>query len=225
MNEATRILAIRHGQTAWNADSRIQGHTDIALDAVGEWQAQRLALALGDDDLQAIYSSDLTRARQTAAPLAARKGLQVCVDAGLRERGFGEFEGLSFAQIEQRWPEQAEAWRRRDPDFGARGGEVLRDFRDRVVAAVTRLARAHRGQSIALVTHGGVLDLLYREATRVALDAPRTWQVANAGINRLLHSGEGMVLVGWADVGHLQTLAAADAVAPTSTALPKVSMR
>ena len=164
---------------------------------------ERLALALGDDELQAIYSSDLTRARQTAAPLAARNELQARVDPGLRERGFGEFEGLSFKQIEQRWPDQAEAWRRRDPDFGARGGEVLRDFRDRVVAAVTRLARAHRGQSIALVTHGGVLDLLYREATRVALDAPRTWQLANASINRLLHSGEGLVLVGWADVGHL----------------------
>lgn len=203
MTEATRILAIRHGQTAWNADSRIQGHTDIALDPVGEWQAQRLALALGDEELDVLYSSDLARARQTAAPLAARKKLQVRVDSGLRERGFGEFEGLSFKQIEQRWPEQAAAWRQRDPDFGARGGEVLRDFRERVVAAVTRLAMAHRGQSIALVTHGGVLDLLYREATRVALDAPRTWQLANASINRLLHSGEGMVLVGWADVGHL----------------------
>jgi probable phosphoglycerate mutase len=202
--EATRILAIRHGQTAWNADSRIQGHTDIALDDVGEWQAQRLALALGEDELQAIYSSDLMRARQTAAPLAAHNGLQARVDPGLRERGFGEFEGLSFKQIEQRWPDQAEAWRRRDPDFGARGGEVLRDFRDRVLAAVTRLARSHRGQSIALVTHGGVLDLLYREATRLALDAPRTWQLANASINRLLHSGEGLVLVGWADVGHLE---------------------
>lgn len=203
MTAATRILAIRHGQTAWNADGRIQGHTDIALDAVGEWQAERLAHALGDEALDALYSSDLARARQTAAPLAARKGLQVRVDAGLRERGFGDFEGLSYKQIEQRWPEQAEAWRRRDPDFGARGGEVLRDFRERVLAAVTRLARSHRGQSIALVTHGGVLDLLYREATRVALDAPRTWQVANASINRLLHSGAGMVLVGWADVGHL----------------------
>jgi 2,3-bisphosphoglycerate-dependent phosphoglycerate mutase len=204
VGEATRILAIRHGQTAWNADSRIQGHTDIALDAVGEWQAQRLALALGDEQLDVLYSSDLARARQTAAPLAARKKLQVRVDAGLRERGFGEFEGLSFDQIEQRWPEQAAAWRQRDPDFGARGGEVLRDFRQRVVAAVTRLAMAHRGQSIALVTHGGVLDLLYREATRVALDAPRTWQLSNAGINRLLSNAEGLFLVGWDDCAHLQ---------------------
>jgi 2,3-bisphosphoglycerate-dependent phosphoglycerate mutase len=201
--EATRILAIRHGQTAWNADSRIQGHTDIALDAVGEWQAERLAQALAGEELQALYSSDLTRARQTAAPLAARTRLELRIDPGLRERAFGEFEGLSFAQIERRWPDQAEAWRRRDPDFGARGGEVLRAFRDRVVATVERLAQAHPAQSIALVTHGGVLDLLYREATRLALDAPRSWQLANASINRLLHSGEGLVLVGWADVGYL----------------------
>jgi probable phosphoglycerate mutase len=204
VSQATRILAIRHGQTAWNADSRIQGHTDIGLDALGEWQAQRLADALAGEQLDALYSSDLARARQTAAPLAARSGVALQQDAGLRERGFGDFEGLSFAQIEQRWPEQAAAWRRRDPEFGARGGEVLRDFRERVVAAVARLARAHRGQHIALVTHGGVLDLLYREATRVPLDAPRTWQLANAGINRLLHSAQGLVLVGWGDVGHLQ---------------------
>lgn len=203
MGEATRILAVRHGQTAWNADSRIQGHTDIALDGVGHWQAGRLAVALADEPLHAVYSSDLSRARQTAAPLAARAGLELRIDAGLRERGFGDFEGLSFAQIEQRWPAQAARWRRREPDFGPGGGEVLREFRARVVAAVERLARAHRGECIALVTHGGVLDLLYREAARLALDAPRTWELGNAGINRLLHNGEGLVLVGWGDVGHL----------------------
>ncbi len=204
MHDATRIVAIRHGQTAWNADGRIQGHTDIALDATGQWQAERLAEALADAELQAVYSSDLQRACQTAAPLARRQGLPVRLDAGLRERGFGDFEGLSFAQIEQRWPEQATAWRRRDPDFGAPGGEVLRDFRERVVVVLTRLAQAHRGQGIAVVTHGGVLDMLYREATRVALDAPRSWQVPNAGINRLLHADAGLVLVGWGDVGHLE---------------------
>jgi len=201
--EVTRIVAVRHGQTAWNAQARIQGHTDIELDALGHEQAQRVAAALADEPLHAVYSSDLLRARQTAAPLAARTGLPLRVDAGLRERAFGAFEGLSFAQIEQRWPEQAERWRRRDPDFGAPGGEALRGFRVRVVAAVERLAQAHRGQHIVLVTHGGVLDLLYREATRLALDAPRTWQLANAGLNRLLHAGEGLVLVGWGDVGHL----------------------
>lgn len=200
---ATRILAIRHGQTAWNADSRIQGHTDIELDALGLQQAQRLAAALADEPLQAVYSSDLARARQTALPLAERAGLPLRIDSGLRERGFGDFEGLSFAQIEQRWPHEAARWRRRDPDFGPGGGEVLREFRARIVAAVERLALAHRGECIALVTHGGVLDLLYREAARLALDAPRTWQLGNAAVNRLLHTDAGLTLVGWGDAGHL----------------------
>ena len=200
---ATRILAIRHGQTAWNADSRIQGHTDIELDTKGLWQAERLATALSDESLQAIYSSDLQRARQTAAPVAEHHRLELRIDTGLRERGFGDFEGMSFTQIEQRWPEAAARWRRRDPDFGPGGGEVLRAFRERVVEALERLARAHRGQCIALVTHGGVLDVLYREATRLALDAPRSWELGNAALNRLLHSDQGRTLVGWADAAHL----------------------
>ncbi len=200
---ATRIRAIRHGQTAWNADSRIQGRTDIELDTKGLWQAERLATALSDESLQAIYSSDLQRARQTAAPVAEHHRLELRIDTALRERGFGDFEGMSFTQIEQRWPEAAARWRRRDPDFGPGGGEVLRAFRERVVEALERLARAHRGQCIALVTHGGVLDVLYREATRLALDAPRSWELGNAALNRLLHSDQGLTLVGWADAAHL----------------------
>lgn len=204
MGEATRIVAIRHGRTAWNAEARVQGHRDIELDDTGRWQAGRLAQALAAEGIDAIYSSDLARARQTAEPLAGLVGLAVALDAGLRERAFGEFEGCSFAEVETRWPEQAERWRRRDPDFGPAGGERLGDFRARVIEAVERLARAHPGEHIAIVTHGGVLDLLYREAARLPLEAPRTWQLANAGVNRLLHADQGLSLVGWADVTHLQ---------------------
>ena len=139
--------------------------------------------------------------------MAAQHGLTLQLDAGLRERAFGEFEGLSFAQIEQRWPAQALRWRRRDADWGAPGGEALRAFSERAVAAATRLARAHRGACIALVTHGGVLDALYRQATGVALDAPRSWTLPNAGINRLLASDQGLMLLAWGDVGHLELAA------------------
>ena len=209
IDQATRILAIRHGRTAWNADGRIQGHTDIGLDALGLWQAGQLAHALAHEQLHAVYSSDLARARETAAPLARQQGLALGLAPGLRERGFGEFEGLQFAQVQQRWPEQADNWRRRDPGFGPRGGERLSDFRDRAIAAVLQLASAHRGQHIAIVTHGGVLDMLYRQATGLALQAPRSWSVDNASINRLLHADQGLVLVGWGDVGHLETAAPA----------------
>ena len=208
---ATRVVAIRHGETAWNAETRIQGQRDIPLNATGVWQARQMAAALADEGIQAIYSSDLQRADDTAAALAAATGLPLVNDAGLRERHFGEFEGFTFAEIEQRWPALSERWRRREPDFGPAGGETLNSFYARSVATATRLVAAHPGQTIALVTHGGVLDCLYRAATRVALQAPRTWQIGNTGVNRLLYSPEGSVLIGWNDVGHLESGGAAAA--------------
>jgi probable phosphoglycerate mutase len=203
MIEATRILALRHGQTAWNAQRRIQGHADVPLDATGQWQAVQAARALVDEGITAIYSSDLQRARATAEPIAQGVGLQVQCDATLRERAFGDFEGLCHADIEQRYPEAARRWRQRDRDFGPGGGETLLDFYTRSVAAATRLAARHPGEAIVVVTHGGVLDCLYRAAARVELGAARTWQLGNASINRLLYTAEGFVLVGWDDAGHL----------------------
>ena len=201
---ATRIIAIRHGETDWNATNRIQGQLDIGLNDVGRWQARRLAAALTDEALDALYASDLMRARDTAQALAERTGLEVRTDEGLRERGFGVFEGLTFAEIDLRYPEPAHRWRQRDASFGPEGGETLALFYERAVGAVTSLAARHRGQHIAVVAHGGVLDALYRAATRLALDAPRTWQVGNASINRLLATDAGLTLVGWADSLHLE---------------------
>jgi probable phosphoglycerate mutase len=205
--QPTRILAIRHGETAWNVDTRIQGHLDIPLNDTGRHQARRLAAALADEPLQAIYSSDLSRAHQTATALADAVGLPVHAVPGLRERAFGHFEGRTFREIEAQWPDQALRWRRRDPDFCPAGGESLTSFYARVIDQAQALAAAHPGETIALVAHGGVLDCLYRVATRVDLQAPRTWELANASINRLLHTPEGFTLVGWADTQHLQDLA------------------
>ena len=127
------------------------------------------------------------------------------LDATLRERGFGAFEGHTWTEIEQRWPEDSLRWRRREPGFGPGGGETLRDFYARSVAAVLRLASAHPGQTIAVVAHGGVLDCLYRAALAIELQAPRTWQLGNAAINRLLWTPEQLAVIGWNDVGHLET--------------------
>ena len=202
--QATRILAIRHGETAWNVDTRIQGQLDVPLNDIGRWQAHRLALAVSDEGIDVVYASDLLRAMQTAQAVAVGCGREIITDPGLRERGFGVFEGLTYAEIQQRFPEMSERWRRRDPTFGAPGGETLRDFFDRSVATVTRLALAHSGQTIAVVSHGGVMDALYRAAARIALDAPRSWQLGNASINRLLHTPQGFTLVGWSDTFHLE---------------------
>lgn len=206
MEEPTRIVAVRHGRTAWNAGQRLQGHLDVPLDALGHAQAARLAAALAGEGLAAIYSSDLQRARDTAAPLAAALGLPVQTDPALRERSFGRLEGATYAEVERDWPEDALRWRRRDPDFGPGGGESLTAFFERTVAAVRTIAARHPGEAIAVFAHGGVLDCLYRAATRVDLQAPRSWQLGNAAINRLLHHGEGLVVVGWNDDAHLAGL-------------------
>jgi len=116
-------------------------------------------------------------------------------------------EGHTYAEIDQRWPDWSARWRRREPDFAAPGGESLNQFYLRVLGTVERVAAAHAGQTIALVCHGGVLDCLYRAATHVALDAPRSWQLGNASINRLLHTPQGLSLVGWNDSAHLDGLA------------------
>jgi 2,3-bisphosphoglycerate-dependent phosphoglycerate mutase len=213
LEQATRVVVIRHGETAWNRATRIQGHTDIPLSALGLAQAERLAEALADEALAAIYSSDLSRARQTAEALGRAQNLAIRLDAGLRERAFGRFEGLSWEEIDQGFPEDAARWRRREPDFPVGGGESLTVFSARVLAAARRAAAAHPGQSIALVAHGGVLDCLYRAATQVALDAPRSWQLGNATINRLLATPDGFTLIGWNDDRHLAGLSADDIAA------------
>ena len=202
--DPTRILAIRHGETAWNRDTRIQGHLDVPLNRRGQWQATRVALALRDEPLAAIYSSDLARAHQTARAIADAHGLPIQTDAGLRERHFGFFEGKTWAEIETGWPDQALAWRQRVPDFAPVGGESLLQLQARVVTTVTTLARRHRGEQVVMVAHGGVMDVLYRAATGQDLQAPRTWTLDNAAINRLLCTEQGLGLVGWADTTHLQ---------------------
>jgi len=206
--ELTRILAIRHGETAWNVDTRIQGHLDIGLNAVGERQAARLGRSLAQAEaVAAIYSSDLARARQTAEAIAHARpegALPVHTVTGLRERGFGRFEGQTFDEIQAQWPEEARRWRQREPDWvPPEGGESLLVLRERVAQTVHTLAARHLGEQIVLVAHGGVMDVLYRLATGQSLQAPRTWALPNTSVNRLLWTPQGLSLVGWADTSHL----------------------
>ena len=207
---ATRLIAIRHGETAWNVDTRIQGHLDIPLNDTGRWQAQQLARALADEPVAAIYASDLQRAHATAQAVARSTGAPLTTHTGLRERSFGHFQGRTFAEIEAELPEDAHRWRKRDPHYAPEGGESLVTLRERIERTVALLAQQHLGEQVVMVAHGGVLDVLYRLATRQELQAPRTWQLANAAINRLLWTPDGLSLVGWADTQHLDQQAARD---------------
>jgi len=128
MQQPTRIVLIRHGETDWNTETRIQGHTDIPLNRRGRWQAQRLGAALADEGLAAVYASDLQRAHATAQAVAQASGLEVVVHSGLRERAFGVFEGLTFSEIEDRWTEWAAAGANATPSLVRQVGRRSKTF-------------------------------------------------------------------------------------------------
>jgi probable phosphoglycerate mutase len=204
---ATRIIAIRHGETAWNVGTRIQGHLDIDLNDKGRWQATRVGHALADEAITRIYSSDLSRAHATALAIAEKTSHPLAhtvqLHPGLRERGFGTFEGKTWLEIETQWPEEARRWRQRDPEFSPPGGETLVQLKTRVQKALNDIAQNHLDEQIVLVAHGGVMDILYRLATQQDLSLPRSWNLGNAAINRLLWTPDAFTLVGWADTSHL----------------------
>ncbi|MFL6692689.1 MAG: histidine phosphatase family protein [Ramlibacter sp.] len=207
--DPTRIIAVRHGETSWNADARIQGQLDIGLNETGRWQAQRVGKALAEEPITAVYSSDLERAQATAQPISEAKGVPVIPHEGLRERSFGMFEGKTFDEIHQAWPEHAQNWRKRIPEWQPpEGGESLIQLRERVTRTLEQLAAKHPGEQIVVVAHGGVLDALYRVATGQEVNSPRTWELPNGAINRLLWTPQGFTLVGWSDTQHLDHAAA-----------------
>ncbi|MDM5178990.1 histidine phosphatase family protein [Massilia sp. CCM 8695] len=204
----TNIILIRHGETAWNAERRLQGHIDIALNDEGLRQAAALADALNVEQLDLVVSSDLQRAAQTADAVARLRAMPVQRDPLLRERCFGGFEGLLYAEIEQRFPVEFAAWQARQIDApmpsGARVAETFRQFYQRAVAAIIEWGRAHPGQTLALVAHGGVLECAYRAALGLSLETPRDFPVLNASINRFRVLDGKLSLVSWGEVGHLQ---------------------
>ena len=210
MEQATQITAVRHGETAWNAQSRLQGHLDIDLNDLGRWQAQRVGLALADSGISTIYCSDLRRAHDTALAIAQHSGIaptDLRLEPGLRERSFGSFQGLTYTEVGERHPEDALRWKQRDPHWAPPGGESPAALHQRIATTLHAIAAQHPGEHIALVSHGGVLDMLYRLATGQALNAPRTWELGNCAINRLLYTPQALTLVGWADTQHLDAQA------------------
>jgi len=200
----TRLCIVRHGETAWNAEHRVQGQLDIPLNDIGLKQAQAVCRALKDERFDAAYSSDLTRARQTAAPLQSLLSLQLQLDRNLRERHYGIFERLTYAEVKTRYPEDYARFEARDPEYAFRSGESLRDFSARSIAAVAGIAERHPGQNVVVFTHGGVLDKLYRFITGLPLSAPREFGIPNAGLNRVEITPTGWRIRAWADVGHLE---------------------
>jgi broad specificity phosphatase PhoE len=149
----TTLLLARHGETDWNRELRIQGSSDIELNELGREQAEALADELSGVELDAIYASDLSRARATADAVAARRDLPVRLDPRLRERAFGTWEGLTREDIEARFTPDDR------PD-----GETDEEVRARVLEAIRDISAAHPGEQVLVVSHGGALNALWHHA-------------------------------------------------------------
>ncbi len=217
----TELLVIRHGETDWNRQHRFQGQIDVPLNAIGLEQARRLGERLRDEPIDVLVSSDLQRARATAdALLQARGGrppavlapiaaLTPALDALWREQHFGALEGLDVPTIQQRHGGLWAAWLRHEADYALpEGGESNRVFHARVMRALDALLQAYQGRRVVVVTHGGVLDMLWRSAGGLPLHGPRECEIPNAGINRLRWHDGRLAVAQWADDAHLQGLPA-----------------
>lgn len=199
-----RIILIRHGETEWNREGRIQGyHGDSPLTENGRAQAQKLAARLAGEGLGALHSSDSERARQTAAPIAAALNVRIAFDAALRERNYGEFEGWTYAELERERPDAYGKFRSRDPDYAPPGGESGAQFSERILAALERVAKSAAGRQAAVVTHGGVLGVIHRHVNGSSPDSRRDYSLHNASINRILYTKGAWSIESWGDVAHL----------------------
>jgi len=208
----TDLLLIRHGETDYNRQLRFQGHVDVPLNATGQAQATRLAQRLLAEPIGWVVTSDLLRARETAAPLLAQRSLPSRADVLWREQAFGVLEGLEVAAARLSHPDLWAGWARHDADHALPGGESARQFHARVMRALAALQAlgdaAPAGAPVAVFTHGGVLDMLWRQAHGLPLAGPRACAIPNTGVNRLRWDGSRLEIVQWADDAHLQGLAA-----------------
>jgi probable phosphoglycerate mutase len=200
------LLLIRHGETEANRELRFQGQIDVGLNAIGFEQARRLAERVSREPARALYASDLLRARQTADAIAQRLALAPLLLPELREQNFGAVDGLCIDDIKARHPEAWQGWLRFDADYRLPQGECTREFHARVIGALRRLAADHRDDTIAVVTHGGVLDMVWRTARSLSLSGPRDSEIPNAGLNLVRVADGRFEIVSWGETAHLADL-------------------
>ncbi len=198
-----RLILIRHGETLWNTERRMQGQLDSPLTERGIWQACRLGERMAGMAFTALYSSDLPRARLTAQRISEKTGHGIVADARLRERHFGLFEGRTREEMERLDPGAYARFMSRDPQYAVPGGESPAVFFARCRGALEDLAARHRGETIAIVTHGLVLDAAYRAATGLALEARRPVPLVNASLNWFICEDGGWRAGRWGDADHL----------------------
>ena len=210
MSLVTQVVMIRHGQSQGNAEGRFGGHTDTPLSTLGRKQAAATASALANETFNAIYSSDLPRAVETASPLAQLTGVEIQPAEAFRERSVGVMEGLTFEEAAEQHPEQYGALLRRDFEHVLLGGESYRQTLDRASQKLDEVIEGYRGGRIVIFTHTGTICILVLHLMG-ALDAPELKPVwiatSNCGISRFDLRNDGFVrVIAINDTRHLEGL-------------------
>jgi len=200
----TRICLVRHGETEWNAERRIQGQIDIGLNETGHRQAVAAGRWLKRAGIVALYSSDLKRAWATAQAIGAEIGLTPTPLPEMRERRYGVFEGLTYDEAKARYPEGYGAFEGRNADYAFENGESLKAMFERVSGKLKEIAVRHVGENVAVVLHGGVLDVINRFVRNNPLEMPRDFLIPNAGINWISVADGVWHLDTWGETDHLE---------------------
>jgi len=201
-------MLVRHGETAWNRELVFRGQTDVPLNERGRLQAEAVADALEDCGIDAIYSSPLSRAVDTAKPLADRIGLGVALHEGLNDANFGEWQGMALSKVEAEYPDLFELWKRRPWELVFPRGESYRDVAARAYRALDEIAQRHAGDVVAVFTHRFILKALVCEAIGFHEGFWRVF-VATGSISELWREeSEGFVLAKLNDTSHLALAAA-----------------
>lgn len=212
--ERTQVIIVRHGQTAWNLAGKRQGHLDSPLTEIGIAQAKALAARLAQEKFRILYSSDLGRAVQTAQIIASVTGHEIITDARLRERHLGIFQGLNGEEIRERYPEEYHQHRTFGPDYVIPGGESVQQQVERNLSYLTAIAAEHAGDTIVVVSHGGVLSGLFRHTFSIPFSAPRRFEFMNASLNVFNYEDGSWFLQTWGDLSHLGQIGAGDGDEP-----------
>jgi len=200
----TRLIVVRHGQTHWNVEARIQGQGDSDLTEEGIAQAEAIAARLAGEPIDVVIASDLGRALETARRIVKRTGHAIATDERLRERNFGHGEGMTYDEVDRAYPWAFARVRDVDPDFVIPGGESRRQFHERVRQAFDAIAAEHAGKTVLVVTHGGVLATFYRHIHAIDLGVAHPIAIVNASYNVLRHDASGWSIETWSDSAHLE---------------------
>jgi len=203
---ATEITIIRHGETIWNAQQRIQGHRNSKLSENGIRQAGLVAKSLAKREFDVLISSDLERAAETAGIINKLLQLPLEYNKNMRERSFGIVEGMTLAEMKEKFPREYRSYKEREPGFKFSGGESIEQLFNRVTSEIEAIARKFENKKVLIVSHGLVLETMMYKTFNIKLNSPRVFSINNSSISSFYIDRDNWFLKEWGVIEHLVSL-------------------